>query len=242
MRILRLILKCVLIAFGVLVVLFLVGGAGGGFLIEIPFILAFGWIGFLAKNLQAMEPNWLLIAEGAACAIAFGMGGHYFARWLWRSMAPEGPGAWRAEWTAAFAGGVLLLFVAGIATVGITHQSAWLITAKGPFLVDSFTDRARATQTLVDASSAKTAIGEFFQRTGRLPQSAAEAGIDVKVLTGRYTNSVSIDPGGIVRIEVAEQVGGGGTFSLTPTPKGNELVWKCSATLDLKLTPAACRN
>jgi type IV pilus assembly protein PilA len=239
-RILKLILKWALITFGVLVGLSFILG-GGGFLLEIPFKLAFGWIGFLSRNLEAMEPNWLLVAEGAACAIAFGVGGHYFSGWLWRSMAPAGSGAWRAGWSVAGAGGVLLVFVAGIATVGITHQTAWLFNAKGPFLVDDFTDRARVSQALIDAASARTAIDEFFQRTGRLPQSAAEAGIDLKVLTGRYTRSVGIDPGGIVHIEISEELGGG-TFSLTPTPKGNELDWKCSSTLERKLTPAACRN
>ncbi len=242
MSALKRILKWIPIVLGVFAVLFVVASMGGGFLIEIPFRLAFGWIGFLLTNLEAMEPNGLLIAEAAGCAIAFGIGGHYFARWLWREMAPAGSGAWRAGWSIAGVGGVLLLFVAGIATIGITHQSAWLFTAKGPLLEDPFTDRMRVGQALGDAASARTAIGEFFRRTGRLPQNAAEAGIDVKMLSGRYAKSVSIEPGGIVRIEIPEQLGGGGFVSLTPRAKDDELDWKCSATLDRKVTPPACRD
>src|SRR5262249_25254848 len=39
-------------------------------------------------------------------------------------------------WTAAVVGVVVLLFVAGIGVVGLTHQTAWLITSPEPLLRD----------------------------------------------------------------------------------------------------------
>lgn len=227
--------------FGILFVLFLIGGSGAIFLVEIPFLLGFGWIPFLRENLEAMQPNWLLVAEAGACVAALAVGGHYFARWLWREMAPEGGLPWKARWTVLGLSTVLLLFVAGIATIGLTHQATWLFNAPGPMVEDSWTNRSKITEGLSLGSQAKGAVAEHFARTGRLPDSNAEAGYEPpKEL--RYVESLQIGPKGVITITMGKNVGGGGQLYLTPAPAGANLDWKCTSTFRPRHVPAGCRD
>lgn len=238
MRIVWTILKWVGILF---IVLLLVGG-GGIFLLEIPVALAFGWIRFLRENLAMMELNPLLWAEAAGCVVALGLGGHWFARWLYGEMAPTAVQPWRPGWTIAGLGAVLLLFIAGIATIGITHQTAWLFTAKGPLLRNSWATRMQVSTELAAARPLQDAVQEAHRRTGRLPATDAEAG-----WTGRFqpTQDVlarSVVTGGVVRIEFAESIAGGGILTLTPAPEGDSLQWTCRSTLPQRELPASCRD
>jgi type IV pilus assembly protein PilA len=227
----------------VLLLLILIVG-GGVFLVEIPFRLAFGWIFFLRDNFATLEVNLLRVAEALACIAALGLGGHFFARWLYRQMAPAAA-PWRPGWTVAGLGAVLLLFVAGIGTVGITHQTAWLFTDPGPLLNDSmgYGKRARVSEAILAASAARTAVAETFVKSGRLPASDAEAGLARADPESRYVKTVSVLPGGVVRIEVAEVIQEGGIITFTPTPKDGGLEWKCSsANMQKRDLPGSCRE
>src|SRR5262249_42501610 len=42
------------------------------------------------------------------------------------------PRRWPPRWTATILAAVVLAFVAGIASIGITHQTAWLLTSPEP--------------------------------------------------------------------------------------------------------------
>jgi hypothetical protein len=228
--------KAFLWALTLAVVLFLFGDA---YLIEAPIRLAFGWVWFLRENAQAMQPNWLLIAEAAGCTVALGVGGHYFLRWLWPHTGSAV--AWRAQWTAAGLAALLLLFVAGIATIGITHQAAWLFTDKGPLLVDPFTDRVRISEVVGNSAEVREAVAEHFAKNGRLPASASE--IAVKAIPSRYAKSFHLGDKGVISIELAETLSsGGGTIYLTPVEAGGMLEWKCSSDLPNRHLPGACRR
>jgi hypothetical protein len=52
--------------------------------------------------------------------------------WLRQSSDAEAAPRWKARWSLAITATVGLLFVAGIAVIGITHQTAWLATAPEP--------------------------------------------------------------------------------------------------------------
>jgi hypothetical protein len=238
MRILWSVVKWTAFLFLALIVLAFFGGS---FLVEIPFTLAFGWIPFLRDNFAAMEINPLLLAEAAVCVGALATGGHWFARWLYREMVPNATVPWRPGWTVAGLGGVLLLFAAGIATIGITHQAAWLYTAKGPLLQDAFGDRTRVAQALVAAAEAQRAVAGTFEKTGKLPATNAEAGW-VPRPAGRHATALAVGPGGVVSLEIAEAVAGGGIIALTPVPDGGTLNWKCRSTLPLRVLPSSCRD
>jgi hypothetical protein len=223
--------------------LFLIFAGGAAFLIEIPFRLAFGWISFLRNNVASLELNPLRVAEAVACIAALGVGGHFFARWLYRQMAPAAARPWRPEWTAAGLGAVLLLFVAGVGTIGITHQTAWLFTDPGPLITDSmgYVKRAKVSEAILAASPARTLVTEIFEKTGRLP--------DIEVASPqaqpetRYAKKISIRSGGVIHIEIADVIEKDGVITLTPTPKNGTLEWKCGALAIQKLyLPAVCRQ
>jgi hypothetical protein len=56
-----------------------------------------------------------------------------FLGWLYGQSTAEGPPRrWRKRWTAAILAAVVLMFAAGIAAIGITHQTAWLLNSPEP--------------------------------------------------------------------------------------------------------------
>lgn len=186
-------------------------------------------------NLLAMQPNWLLVAEGAVCVVALGFGGHYFLRWL--------VAGWRPRWTVLGLAGVLLLFVAGIAIIGITHQTAWLFTAQQPLIVDSWGPRFKIPEVLLSATEARSAVAAHYTQTGRLPHSLEETQAkQADLLTSRYVRAIRIAGDGVVLIELKDDVAQGGMIRLTPTPQGGELQWKCTSNLQQRHLPASCRD
>jgi hypothetical protein len=238
MRIVGLILKWV----GILFVVLLVLSGGGIFLVEIPVILAFGWIGFLRDNLATMEVNPLLWAEAAGCIVALGLGGHWFARWLYGEMTPGAVQPWRPGWTVAGLAALLLLFIAGIATIGITHQTAWVFTAKEPFIRNTWEARINVSRALSEVGQLKEAVEEAHRRTGRLPGSEAEAGLSRGFEPTNYVLERSVGQGGVIRIEFAKSVAGGGVLTLTPAAEGNAIKWVCRSSLPQRELPGSCRD
>lgn len=94
--------------------------------IELLFFLCFGWIRFLLRVLPQVEldAGAAIIGCGAAVLLVGGL------HWLLRSMQPT----WRFRWSVSIVGIVLLMFVAGISFVGVTHQVAWLMTGDEPMI------------------------------------------------------------------------------------------------------------
>jgi len=230
------------IVVGIIVILALLGG-GGSYLGEIPARLLLGWYSFMAMNAQAMQPNALLIVETIVCTILLGVGAHYFCRWLWVRTMPDDTRVWRVQWTVAGLAGVLVLFIAGIATIGITHQTAWLFTMKGPMIIDSSGPRFVLSEVFKSAEPARETVAAHFKRTGRLPNSAAEADLDKATLvTSKFVKAMDIAEDGIVVIELAHKGAPDKVILFTPTVKGNELEWKCSSKLERAHRPRACRD
>ncbi len=209
--------------------------------VEIPFRLAFGWIVFLRDNIARLTLNPLRVAEAAACIAALGFGGHFFARWLYGQMLPNAARAWRPGWTVAGLGAILLLFVAGVGTIGITHQTAWLFSDPGPLVRDRFRNRVKVTEAILTASGAKTLVGEIFAKTGHLPTS--EVALPSSEAESQRVRNISIGAGGVIQIELADEIQKGGVITLTPAPKGGTLEWKCHASnVQQRDLPSACRN
>jgi hypothetical protein len=101
-------------------------------LVEMPFLLFFGWIVFLVRTIPEMtiEPAAFIVA-GAALAAAVAVG-HWLGRWLWQARAgaadtPTRP--WRFHWTARIACLVVLAFAAGIGLLGTVHEVAWYFSS-----------------------------------------------------------------------------------------------------------------
>jgi hypothetical protein len=100
------------------------------------FQLVAGWALFLARVLPEVRISWVATLTAVVCLTALAIGLHLFLRWLYRliregSLVGEAsrPRPWQRRWTGMILALVVLMFVAGISAVGITHQTVWLLTA-----------------------------------------------------------------------------------------------------------------
>jgi prepilin-type processing-associated H-X9-DG protein len=101
--------------------------------------LLVGWAFYLNHVTPQVTINWSGVFSGAICLIAILLLGHWIASWLWRETHPSNSAnpRWKPTWTAALTTIVVLLFLSGMAAVGIAHQSAWLATSDKPMFHDA---------------------------------------------------------------------------------------------------------
>jgi prepilin-type processing-associated H-X9-DG protein len=114
--------------------LFVLACLGQAVPIQFVFFLIAGWIHYLYRVVPHVQVDPMAAATSAVCLILLSAGVHWFASWLYPHIAysPDAEHAraaprWRARWTAWLIGGVLLMFIAGLASVGVTHQVGWLL-------------------------------------------------------------------------------------------------------------------
>lgn len=96
------------------------------FLVQVPYYLLFGWIHYLADVLPSVQVVWPAISTGLLALAGSIVGIHMLGRWFARRMQPAVPWPWARSLRASVI--VILMFAAGIAMVGLTHQVAWLAT------------------------------------------------------------------------------------------------------------------
>jgi hypothetical protein len=118
---------------GALAILFVVTACLGGPL-QVSwswgYHLLTGWAAYASSTLPRVSVRWGAIASLAAYLLVFTLGAHAFLKWLYRNATGGQP--WRFRWTICGTAIILLLFVAGIAAVGVSHQAAWLATSPVP--------------------------------------------------------------------------------------------------------------
>ena len=114
--------------------LFLMMTVGPG-LFEPGFILAVGWIQFLARTLPRIAWSWDLTGMGAICVGAILLLGHSFAKWITNKLASARGVDWFWPWKWTWLGicAVMIFFLVGMAAGGIAHQIGWLISSPGPW-------------------------------------------------------------------------------------------------------------
>lgn len=104
-----------------------------------------------------------------------------------------------------------------------------------------YTIRARVTEGLNLAASAKLAVSETAITNNALPATQAATGYVSPAATPNVT-SITIAAGGVVTITYTAAAGGG-TIIMTPTLQANgDVTWVCTGgTLLAKYRPASCR-
>jgi prepilin-type processing-associated H-X9-DG protein len=117
--------------------------------IELVTNLAVGWFIFMNSVAPKVTVNWGGVALGTIALALFSGGLHAFLFWLYdrvRQTANDGvfriDTGWKPRWTAAVVEIVLLIFVAGIAATGMTHQLGWLLASEDPWLSQGGARRA----------------------------------------------------------------------------------------------------
>jgi hypothetical protein len=105
----------------------------GDWIVELPLAIAFGWVQFLGRVVPTLNPDPWTVGTGLACLVGVIVGAHLFLRWLHRATAtqPDTP-RWPLRRTLRLVAMVVVMFVAGIAVVGVIHQTSWLARSPEP--------------------------------------------------------------------------------------------------------------
>jgi hypothetical protein len=110
---------------------------------KVVWALATGWITFLIRKLPQMDVHVEAVLSGAIALGLLVLVVHLLMRKFFNRSAQEDSPArtWRFRWTAAAVSVVMLLFAAGISTIGVTHQTSWMFTSGEKIVEVSDSDR-----------------------------------------------------------------------------------------------------
>jgi hypothetical protein len=113
----------------------LVAAMLGGWPLDFLFTVLVGWIWFLGRVAGNIQVNLSGVGMALLCLVLLAGLLHGFAGWLYRQMSKaDPPRPWRFRWTASILGAIVLMFAAGVAAIGLTHQTVWLATSPEPIL------------------------------------------------------------------------------------------------------------
>lgn len=111
-----------------------------------------------------------------------------------------------------------------------------------------YTVRARVSEGLNLATSAKTVVSETRISTGNFPIDNQSAGISDTIIS-TFVSSIVIGPGGTITITFNTAPGkipeltGADTIIMDPTMKSGAVHWECfNGTVAMQFRPARCRN
>jgi hypothetical protein len=123
------------------------------------FNLAVGWAFYLYRVLPQVRVNGAGFATALVCLAALAFGLQWFLRWPLRR-------------TAVVLSLIVLLFVAGIAVVGIGHQTAWLLTSPEPFVKGGLREAALHLQSQNNLKQMAFAMFNYQELEKSLPPAA----------------------------------------------------------------------
>jgi hypothetical protein len=132
--------------------------------------LVVGWAFYLYRVVPQVRVSWPGVLTGGACLVLLAFGLHRFLRWLHGQRPAARP--WPARWTGTVLALVVLMFAAGIAGVGIAHQTAWLVTSPEPIIGSGFREMVAATMQMNNFHQLATALHNYQENHGRLPPAA----------------------------------------------------------------------
>ena len=104
---------------------------------QVVFELAWGWIAFLERTIPNVGIRWDGVLIFVVGTLAFGGLLHYMLSWMVQATNSQNDPnltvhSWRLKWTVLLVATIEFAFVAGVATIGVTHQSAWLMRSDDP--------------------------------------------------------------------------------------------------------------
>ncbi|MBK6630259.1 MAG: pilin [Betaproteobacteria bacterium] len=103
-----------------------------------------------------------------------------------------------------------------------------------------YTVRAKVSEVMLAASSAKVPVAEFFQTYGRMPSTAS---VSVTSQTSQYVASLTWD--GTTVTATSRNLGAAdatGTVTMTPSDAGGGVLnWSCAGTIPAKYRPSSCK-
>lgn len=113
-----------------------------------------------------------------------------------------------------------------------------------------YTVRAKVTEGLSLASSAKTGVSEYWASEGGLPSTNASVGLPTSTsINGNSVRSVAVGASGVITVTMAgtglPTNVAGDTLTLTPDTASGRIKWACgsgsSGGIETKYLPSECR-
>src|SRR5262249_31276101 len=109
---------------------------GAVFPIQILYYVGVGWIHFLFRIILKVNVDSTGLATALVCLVGLILGLQIFLSWLYQAilnrrvpLEEEAQRRWPFRWTFYLVALMVLMFTAGIAAIGFTHQSSWLLKA-----------------------------------------------------------------------------------------------------------------
>lgn len=173
--------RCIEWTVASVVILLVLSCLGVSLPIESLFFLTIGWAFFLQRVLPNVTIDWPATATAAVALTLFVGGLHLFLRWLSAARRPEETSSptsdgtmhttrdWRFRWTAAISGGIVLMFVAGTAMIGLTHQLVWLSRSPEPLLRSGGMETMRGTTSRSNLRNIGLGLMQYDESHGTLP-------------------------------------------------------------------------
>jgi len=156
-----------------LLAVFLLFCLGCLFPLDFAFSLIAGWVFYLVRVAPQITWNWSGIFTAVVCLVILAFGLQRFLSWFYRQLQTKrgtpAPKAWSWKWTLRILGLVVLMFVAGLSAIGITHQTAWLITSPGPLLEGGMREPVYRTQSANNLHQIGLACHNYHDTFKQLP-------------------------------------------------------------------------
>jgi prepilin-type processing-associated H-X9-DG protein len=118
-----------------------------------------GWAFFIQRVFPQVRVRWDAVISFVVYAVLLIAGSHLFLSWLYRQM---GAGKWHKRWTLSGFCLVILMFAAGIAMIGVVHQTTWLV--RSPLPIYRYTGGAYEGVRRIKCESNLRQIGEAMDR------------------------------------------------------------------------------
>ncbi len=95
-----------------------------------------GWAHYPLRVVPEITVDIAAVATALIALVLFAVGLHRMCIWLYRkSDSQSGKRQWKRAWSSGLVWGILLMFCAGMAGIGVVHQIVWLFTSKTPMFV-----------------------------------------------------------------------------------------------------------
>src|SRR5436190_5016983 len=147
---------------------------GGGLFLQLVFALVAGWIFYLVRVVPHITWNWPGFVTALVCLAVLASGLQWFLRWFYKQLQAKSgnpaPRDWSWSWTLRILGLVVLMLVAGISAVGITHQTAWLVTSPEPLLEGGFRQPGNRIQSMNNLKQIGLALHDYHEKNMSFPQ------------------------------------------------------------------------
>ena len=102
-----------------------------------------------------------------------------------------------------------------------------------------YTTRAKVSEVMLAASSARTAVSESAATLGVLPGAAS---VEIQTQSSKYVSNVSWDGSKVIAVAAGDANISGSNITLSATlVSGGQVNWVCGGSVVAKYRPASCR-